>query len=318
MPIANQTINAKPLHDNGKRQAQRMGLWLAQQQYIPDSSLCAASQRAIISAEKCLKAMGITTQELYTRKALYHAPPQALLHILQGMHDASHCLLLVSDRKSLEQLLKYLTINDQQPAIAEDKRLHHGSVAVLSLDQNWHNLTAANVTLRHLTHAASLPALFPFPDCHGSELRQRPAYYYRQSSVIPYRIANQQELELLLIRSSKQHHWVVPKGIHEPGLSAQQSAAKEAYEEAGVEGLVTESPLGYYHYQKWGSQCDVIVYGMQVERVIEENKWEESHRGRRWCSLVEAKSLLKEQSLLPMLTQLAAQLQAQSEPPHEL
>jgi 8-oxo-dGTP pyrophosphatase MutT (NUDIX family) len=44
-------------------------------------------------------------------------------------------------------------------------------------------------------------------------------------------------MEVLLIGSSKGTHWVIPKGIHEPGLSATESASHEALEEAGVKGV---------------------------------------------------------------------------------
>ena len=115
------------------------------------------------------------------------------------------------------------------------------------------------------------------------EMRDRPAYYYNQSSVIPYRIKDGKP-EILLVRSSKQKHWVVPKGISEPWLTLQASAAKEALEEAGVEGEVGSESLGSYKYDKWGAECSVQVYPMQANKLIPEDEWEERHRGREWLS----------------------------------
>ncbi|HHH39919.1 MAG TPA: NUDIX hydrolase [Sedimenticola sp.] len=144
---------------------------------------------------------------------------------------------------------------------------------------------------------------FPYPDHQGKERRDRPAYYYTQSSVIPYRI-HDGGLEILLISSSKKKHWVVPKGIHEPGLTAQASAAKEAFEEAGIEGAIGDEPLGVYRYPKWGGTCTVTVYPMAVTREVPEREWEESHRGRRWVTPSKARKLLKQKQLIPMLDAL--------------
>ncbi|MCU7959864.1 MAG: NUDIX hydrolase [gamma proteobacterium symbiont of Bathyaustriella thionipta] len=142
----------------------------------------------------------------------------------------------------------------------------------------------------------------------GKEQRDRPAYYYTQSSVIPYRI-NKGQLQILIVRSSKKKHWIIPKGIAEPGYSLQDSAKKEAWEEAGVEGKVSQTALGSYLYIKWGAQCTVSVYPMRVSRELAEKDWQESHRGRRWVSVKEAGDCLRQEQLQPLLKQLQKQLQ---------
>ena len=84
----------------------------------------------------------------------------------------------------------------------------------------------------------------------------------------------------------KKKRWVVPKGVVEPELCARTSATKEALEEAGIEGSVSDGPIGTYRYKKWGGGCRVVVYVMRVEKVLVH--WEESHRDRRWLSLQQA------------------------------
>jgi phosphohistidine phosphatase len=142
------------------------------------------------------------------------------------------------------------------------------------------------------------------------ERRDRPAYYYTQSSVIPYRLRDGKP-EILIISSSKQKHWVVPKGIKDPGLSAQDSAAKEAWEEAGVEGRVVESAIGNYAYEKWGATCTVDVYPMEVTRMLPEKEWEERHRGREWVSPEQAQQRLRQDELKPMISALVTVLREQ-------
>lgn len=147
---------------------------------------------------------------------------------------------------------------------------------------------------------SELPSKFPFPTPDGPELRDRPAYYYTQSAVIPFQ-RGKDGLTILLIGSSKRKHLVVPKGIHEPGLSAQDSAAIESMEEAGVRGPVSAKAIGSYSYAKWGAECTVTVYVQEVVELLTEEQWEESHRGRQWLVPEVAAARVKEPHLGRMI-----------------
>ena len=57
--------------------------------------------------------------------------------------------------------------------------------------------------------------------------------FFKQSGVIPVL-----DNRLVLITSRKSERWIIPKGYVEKGLSPSESAAKEAYEEAGLIGVV--------------------------------------------------------------------------------
>ena len=110
----------------------------------------------------------------------------------------------------------------------------------------------------------------------------------------------------MIVRSSSDRHWVVPKGIADPGISPQESALKEAKEEAGIEGRIVGEALGSYEYPKWGATCSVTVYPMLVERELPEQEWDENHRGRHWFPYEIAVMMLKQQALAPMIEALAA------------
>jgi 8-oxo-dGTP pyrophosphatase MutT (NUDIX family) len=58
-----------------------------------------------------------------------------------------------------------------------------------------------------------------------------------QSGVLPYRVTAG-KVEVLLVTSTRRKRWIAPKGWIALGLSAAESAAKEALEEAGVSGHV--------------------------------------------------------------------------------
>jgi phosphohistidine phosphatase len=129
-----------------------------------------------------------------------------------------------------------------------------------------------------------------------------PDWVYRQSAVLPYRFSGG-DLEVLLITSRKGKRWVFPKGIIEPGLTPQRSAAKEAREEAGVEGQVSTASLGSYAYKKWGGTCEVEVFPMRVTAELAD--WPEAAiRRREWLGIDDAAARIEDAKLRRLLQRL--------------
>ena len=296
----------RPLKDRGKRGAQRIGVWMAQQGLIPDLVISSPAERALVTAQKTLKAMGIDDRSIRQDKRIYAADVDELLAVLGESPQKSGRILMVGHNPGLEELLQWLAAGTV-PLPEDGKLLPTATLARLQLQTDWPLLQAGCARLHSITRPATLPKKFPYPSPDGKEHRDRPAYYYTQSSVVPYRVRDG-KVEILVIASSKKNHYVVPKGIQEPGLSPQLSAAKEALEEAGVEGEVASAEIGSYRYEKWGATCTVAVYPMKVTRMIPDHDWEESHRGREWLSVKKAVRQLKQQQLGPMLKKLEALL----------
>ncbi len=135
-----------------------------------------------------------------------------------------------------------------------------------------------------------------------------PAWIYRQSAVVPFRTGSD-GLEVLLVTSRRGSHWVLPKGVVDPGLTASESAAKEAREEAGVEGIVGARSLGKYRYEKWGGTCKVEVFPMEV--TAEADVWPESQtRQREWMTLAEATKRLGKKGLRKVVRRLPEAVEA--------
>jgi len=290
---------SQPLSDKGKRNAQRVGVWMAQHYLAPHEIVCSPTERAVVTTEKATKALGLGVHNLRINHNLLNADVKGLTKELSALPDSSDQVLLVARKKDIEALLHYLT--------GQHEKMQATSLAVLSLDKKWSKMKQGCAELSDILHAPELPIDFPFPDIQGRERRSRPAYYYQQSSVIPYRFKNKQ-LEFLLIGSSNQQHLVVPKGILEPGLTAQDSAAKEAYYEAGIEGRVADDAIGVYEYEKWDATCQVTVFAMEVLRVMAKKEWHESHRGRDWYSVKQAMKKVNEPALVSMMEQLSESL----------
>ena len=133
-------------------------------------------------------------------------------------------------------------------------------------------------------------------------MSQKPPLFIQQSAVIPYRIVDG-EIEIMVITSSTRKRWVIPKGLVEPDMTPQDSAAKEAWEEAGIIGTVWPNLLGIYEYQKWGGTCQVKVFLFQVEIVLE--NWPEAKmRRREWVSIAKAVKRVEELDLKHMIANL--------------
>jgi len=129
--------------------------------------------------------------------------------------------------------------------------------------------------------------------------------YIEQSGVIPYRL-EQGKIEILLVSSRKSKRWVIPKGIVEPDLTPQDSAAKEALEEGGILGEVLPESVGTYTYEKWGGVCRVVVFLLKVTSL--EANWLENYRERQWFSLPEARKRLDEAELKNILLKVGDRL----------
>lgn len=135
-----------------------------------------------------------------------------------------------------------------------------------------------------------------------------PEWMYRQSAVIPVREGGDAGPDVLLITSRKKKRWVLPKGVVDPGMTPAASAVKEAWEEAGIEGTVGETPLGTYRYAKWGGTCTVEVFVMTG--VTEAEDWPEAaFRDREWVSVDEARRRVDEDGLKAILDALSIRRQ---------
>lgn len=300
--LSNEGDMACALKDKGKRNAQRVGVFLAQNGFDLSHAVTSPAERALVSAEKAMKAGGFGIQKLRTDKRLYEGGAEEVLQAICETPKNIETLLVVAHKPALIKLLKRLSPAGL-PKNRKGKILPKAAAMVFDLAGVWSELSYEKCRFRQVVYPATLPRLFPFPGIMGQEERIRPSYYYSQSCVIPYR-KTEDGLEVLVITSSKNKHWVLPKGIHEPGLTAQQSASEEALEEAGVSGRVHKRMVGSYDYDKWEGTCTVGVYALEVRDVQGQADWAENHRKRQWCSISDAAKLVSNPDLAAIILKL--------------
>jgi 8-oxo-dGTP pyrophosphatase MutT (NUDIX family) len=130
-------------------------------------------------------------------------------------------------------------------------------------------------------------------------MRRKTNKICKQSGVIPYRVRDG-KIEVLLITNRKSQRWVIPKGGICKGMTPPDSAAKEAWEEAGVIGRVNTKKIGAYKYRKRGNLYRVNLFWLPVEKVLED--WPEAaERERIWLDINHAAMIVKENALKKIL-----------------
>ncbi len=138
-----------------------------------------------------------------------------------------------------------------------------------------------------------------------------------QFGAIPWR-GHAGQREFLLVTSRRTGRWIFPKGGRIAWLSARDCAAQEAFEEAGVEGVVAREPAGSYRavrIRPEGRQdIEVEMYPLEVK--VELDDWpEKKQRRRRWASFGDACILLSEPGLVQVLRDFAAAGQDREDKP---
>lgn len=126
----------------------------------------------------------------------------------------------------------------------------------------------------------------------------------RQVAALPWR-RGKDGLEILLVTSRETRRWVTPKGGRMAGKTDAEAAAQEALEEAGVEGVASEAPIGTFRYLKvlkrrasrW---CVVSVHALEV-RLVHPSWQEQSERERVWVSREEAMRRVEEPDLKALI-----------------
>ena len=117
----------------------------------------------------------------------------------------------------------------------------------------------------------------------------------RQAAAIPLR---GERVCLVTSRSGKR--WVIPKGCLEPGKTSGEIALQEAWEEAGIVGVLQPDPVGSYLYDKAGITCHVLVFVLQVTQLCD--RWpEDGFRERTWVSPAQAFARIEDRGLREIL-----------------
>jgi 8-oxo-dGTP pyrophosphatase MutT (NUDIX family) len=110
--------------------------------------------------------------------------------------------------------------------------------------------------------------------------------------------------QVCVVTSRSGKRWVIPKGCMEPDKTAGEVALMEAWEEAGLTGVLDPEPVGTYLYEKAGATCHVIVFVMRVTGIADD--WpERTARERSWLTFAQAQKRLEDSGLRELIRGVA-------------
>ncbi|TNF38640.1 MAG: histidine phosphatase family protein, partial [Gammaproteobacteria bacterium] len=110
----------RPLKERGKRDARRMGLWIVEQRIVPDHVISSPAARAITTAEKICKVMGVHHSKIIQDEMTYEAEVDNLVAVLKKAPEKAGIVMLIGHNPGLESLLLHLADN---VLIPEDGKL---------------------------------------------------------------------------------------------------------------------------------------------------------------------------------------------------
>lgn len=129
----------------------------------------------------------------------------------------------------------------------------------------------------------------------------------KQYAALPWRYSGAGR-EVLLISSRDTGRWVIPKGWPIKGLTPAETAAREAYEEAGLGGQVSKKPIGEFEYGKRlgnGKVQPTKVEVFALEQMVQHRDWpEQGQRRLQWFSVLDAADAVEEPDLKDIIRKL--------------
>ncbi|MBH5366821.1 NUDIX hydrolase [Bradyrhizobium glycinis] len=139
----------------------------------------------------------------------------------------------------------------------------------------------------------------------------------KQFAALPFRL-DKSELRVMLITTRRKRRWSVPKGSSMRNKEPHLTAALEAYEEAGLVGVVATRALGSFkHRKRKGDRkrtMNVAVFAMKVHG--RERWWpEKGEREAIWVSPKTAARLVHKAQLRRLIARFAAQTAREASSP---
>ncbi|GAB4350927.1 MAG: histidine phosphatase family protein [Gammaproteobacteria bacterium] len=145
----------RPLAKRGRRDAPRVGDWMADNGHVPDEVICSPALRARQTAEAVMERLDLPREKIRFDERIYAATLPALLAVLADCPRQRDAVLLVGHNPGLDELCQFLC-GEPLPRTPDGKLMTTAALAVIELPPSWDDLSAGDGRLIVLMRPKSL------------------------------------------------------------------------------------------------------------------------------------------------------------------
>ncbi len=147
---------ARPLNRRGKRDAPRIGRFMARQGWFPDTVIASPATRVRQTVKRVCRELVFDLQRVHWDRRLYEAEVADLLDVLRNCREKNHRVLLVGHNPGLEELL--VTLCGRIMPSDDGKLLPTAALAYLEIFSPWAALEPGRARLLRIVRPRDLPA----------------------------------------------------------------------------------------------------------------------------------------------------------------
>ena len=146
----------RPLAKRGRRDAPKIGRWLREHGYLPDTVICSDARRTRQTWDRVARELGGSPSVTFEPRA-YAASALTLLYLVRELPASCHAALLIGHNPGVSELASNLieTNGDDTPG-SPGLRFPTAAVAVLEFSGDWAGLSLARARLVAYTTPADL------------------------------------------------------------------------------------------------------------------------------------------------------------------
>ena len=144
----------RPLAKRGKKDAPRMGAWMAEQGPGPDHVVSSPAKRARQTVKRVCKEIGFDTGGIRWDPEVYAAGISELLGVLERCPPEAGTVLLVGHNPGLEDMITFLDAAVELPP--DGKLLPTAALARLQMPDDWSELSRGDARLIDVTRPKDL------------------------------------------------------------------------------------------------------------------------------------------------------------------
>ena len=146
----------RPLSKRGRRDAPRVGRFLAREGLVPDYVVASPARRARQTVIAVCAELGIGQRQIHWDERIYHAATGTLMDVLAASPADARRVLIAGHNPGLESLVQNLC-RHRVPMPDDWKLRPTAAVAHLAIPTAWSGIDGGTADLLSLTRARSLP-----------------------------------------------------------------------------------------------------------------------------------------------------------------